>query len=292
MTKSDLPILSIITPVGRMAGKLDRLKEFLQEAVKLEVEVHVIHDHIDEETCDEIQELMQDISSKSIRFHDMKSGGPGAARNLGLSHATGKWVTFADSDDLMNVNRILKVIESLTNDDYDVIISQFEFVSSSNRKTKSSMITSENFTIIANQLGIWRWLIKAERANAVRFPEIYMGEDQVYVSRLLPHLEKIGISREITYSYFNDQPGQLTSSSKFNYQLIDVMREILIDLPDSSKKVGELRIKMISRQFISYTKDLRRLEFRKLFPIAIGILKNWFLVKSINTKTTLIVEDL
>jgi glycosyltransferase involved in cell wall biosynthesis len=71
-----------------------------------------------------------------------KNGGGGAARNIGLKHAKGKWILFADSDDFF-VKGFESIIEEYYNSDCDVIYFNIDSVESDDVSKKSDRSNSK-----------------------------------------------------------------------------------------------------------------------------------------------------
>lgn len=62
-----------------------------------------------------------ELSRKNVEFYPNKDGlGAGHARNVGLSHAVGKWLVFSDSDDFF-VDNFSEILDEYVNDEHDVI---------------------------------------------------------------------------------------------------------------------------------------------------------------------------
>ena len=58
MTNRNEPLLTIISPVTLMAGRLNRLSTWLRDIESSDVEVILIHDYRDQATADELIEII------------------------------------------------------------------------------------------------------------------------------------------------------------------------------------------------------------------------------------------
>lgn len=70
---------------------------------------------------EEYDQLREESAGKNIEFYDndeVKSAG--TCRNIGLRHAVGKWLLFADADDYFTEN-FYDVLRSYINSDYDIV---------------------------------------------------------------------------------------------------------------------------------------------------------------------------
>jgi len=93
--------VSVIIPVKNRAALLRKtLDNLLAQSMKPD-EIIVIDDH----STDDIKLVIFDYITDCI-FLNNKGSGPGAARNLGLSVATGEYIQFFDSDDLLTSGKI------------------------------------------------------------------------------------------------------------------------------------------------------------------------------------------
>ena len=96
--------LSIIIPHYNCPKKLKRLlftiDMFREDGIYDKTEVIVVDDNSTKDIL-ELKQLGQQYPEVKFIFAE-KNKGAGAARNIGLKEATGKWVLFADSDDYFN----------------------------------------------------------------------------------------------------------------------------------------------------------------------------------------------
>lgn len=72
-------------------------------------EIIVVDDHSTDNTVD----YLKKIFGKSIIITKSKNKGPGGARNTGIEIATGDYIKFFDSDDLMTNNALLEQVRAL-----------------------------------------------------------------------------------------------------------------------------------------------------------------------------------
>jgi hypothetical protein len=89
-----MPLFSIITPTFNRAALLREALESIASQSFRDFEVFVVDDGSSDET-----ETVVKACGIPIRFLRQANLGPGAARNLALQHARGRYVTFLDSDD-------------------------------------------------------------------------------------------------------------------------------------------------------------------------------------------------
>lgn len=107
--------ISVIIPVKNRAALLRKTLDNLLSQSKPPDEIIVVDDH----STDEIKLVIFDYITDCI-FLNNKGKGPGAARNHGLSVATGKYIQFFDSDDLMTKNKLEKQFHALESTGLDM----------------------------------------------------------------------------------------------------------------------------------------------------------------------------
>lgn len=86
-------------------------------------------------------EAIPELSRKDTEFYVTKDGrGAGHARNIGLTHAIGKWLLFADSDDFF-VENFSDILDEYVNDNHDII---FFNIKSCDCYNTNRILTSKN----------------------------------------------------------------------------------------------------------------------------------------------------
>ena len=115
------PYFSIVIPIYNTEKYITRcLDSIITQSVTLEVIV------VDDCSQDESAVIVQSYCDKYcyIRlFRHLNNKGQGAARNLGVSHARGKYILFADSDDWYEPNALKRLKADISNNrDPDLLI--------------------------------------------------------------------------------------------------------------------------------------------------------------------------
>jgi cellulose synthase/poly-beta-1,6-N-acetylglucosamine synthase-like glycosyltransferase len=229
-----------------MAGKLDKVRDWLMTVLYLDVQVILVHDKQDVLTGDEIENLVNQYSSDRIEFTESNFGNPGAARNAGLEIAAGDWICFWDSDDCPKVDKFMEMVALGEKFNSNIVVGEYEI---KDERMKSCSVGQEftgqpliDFSRVAFNPGIWRMIFRRSFVEGVKFPSLRMGEDQLFLARLQPKLSHISFCDEKVYTYYTGIPSQLTSNRDAIKDLAQVSIECL----------GIFRIREnIEREFLS-----------------------------------------
>lgn len=121
--------ISIIVPVYNVEPYLRRCIDSILNQTYRDFELILVDDGSTDNSssiCDEYQK-----AHPFIRVFHKQNGGQSDARNYGIERATGKYVTFIDSDDYVTTDYLQCLYEMATNFSADVVCARFEFVDDS-----------------------------------------------------------------------------------------------------------------------------------------------------------------
>ena len=246
------PILGIVVPVSRMAGKLQRLEEWVLASEGLPIEIVLVHDFRDQETQNELEDLVTRAEKISLRLFKVEFGNPGETRNFGLEKISATWVQFVDSDDQINISSSLEAINS-ANENSEVLISNY---------TESNLITledkprqhSRSLLRVALNPGIWRMIFNINAISVVRFSRHRMGEDQLFLIELNFFQRKLEFSDALTYKYFVGGGHQLTNDRGAISEIKDLIFQISQKFPSLNGKNDRFVSIMIARLTLTLIK--------------------------------------
>ncbi len=103
------PLVSIIVPIYNVEKYIKQCLDSLTNQTYKNLEIILVDDGSKDDSgniCDEY--ASQD---KRIKVIHKQNGGVSSARNLGIDNANGKWITFVDGDDFIDVTMVEKMVE-------------------------------------------------------------------------------------------------------------------------------------------------------------------------------------
>lgn len=209
------PYVSVIMPVYNSEEFLERsLNSVLNQRFK-DFELIIVDDGSKDSSALLCRRYEEKDGRVKVILKD--NGGASSARNMGLLSATGRYVCFMDSDDLVKDTYLSNLVSII--DDCDIAMSHSIFVkrgkehSEPHRYEKGDidvLFDSEN---IESSYSPYNKLFKLDiiRDNNIRFDEkIHIGEDRVFVYTYLLHSTGAVISSESDY-YYMIREGSLMS---------------------------------------------------------------------------------
>lgn len=200
-------MISIIVPIYNSEAYLERCIESILSQQFCDYELLLVDDGSSDASgsiCDEYARNNPHV----LVFHK-QNGGVSSARNYGMEHASGEWIYFADSDDMLMPD-CLQTLADCTADDVDMVVARH---SASNATVTYDGIVSRTKVLKmllkpakSNYLGnigdkMFRRTVIAD--NAIVFDEnIYYGEDRLFITEFLCcSLRSVRIIPYIVYCY-------------------------------------------------------------------------------------------
>lgn len=121
-----MPEISVIIPVYNKERYIRVAIQSVLEQPFRDIEVVIVNDG----STDRSLEIVNRFAEKDgrIRIIDIPNGGVSNARNVGLSHAKGKWIQFLDADDWLEPDYLTAATQLLQENQADVLFSAFDMV--------------------------------------------------------------------------------------------------------------------------------------------------------------------
>jgi glycosyltransferase involved in cell wall biosynthesis len=179
--------------------------------VSEDIQVIVVDDNSPD--ADTYLERYPELSRPYLEFiRTTKGGGAGYARNIGLDHAKGEWLLFADADDFY-VEDMYDIISSNADSEADVIYFKKESVYSENiiqktdrdvyidRMINNYYANGDEWPLRFMYCPTWGKMIKRDLINKfnIRFEEIRYSNDAFFSLFVGYHAETIEVVNKVLY---------------------------------------------------------------------------------------------
>lgn len=230
-------ILTIIVPVHNISGRVENLSKWLPDAIKNNVKVILINDGSQDATGDDLVKLKNSNQSDLISIFETDVNSPGLARNAGLEKVDTPWFAFADADDFVVVDGMIELLNGTINSGKMLGIGAYESQSLTTGKqfriTPPGDNISRNIQHLVKRMGFWRAVYSHEYFGEIRFSRFKMGEDYLYLNRILSTYSSIFSSQEVIYRYYYGGSNNLTSNRRNMVDMIYVLQAISVLSPQS-----------------------------------------------------------
>ena len=184
--------LSVVVPVyNGLDTEGNVLSSIAVQQNNNEIEVVIADDCSTDDYTTMLNYYKTILSIKYVKLD--KNSGPGVARQLGLDNATGKWVTFIDSDDTMAYGAYVNVKETLTREEPDMLITDF-FEQRNDFKT---FVPHQNDTVwVHGKFFKRQYLVD----NNIRFHPTLRTHEDIYFNHLvLNSSDNVKVANILTY---------------------------------------------------------------------------------------------
>lgn len=256
-------IVSIVVPVYNVENYLKKCVDSLRKQTYTNLEIILVNDGSPDNSP-----AMCDAYSKEdprIRVIHKENGGLSDARNVGIEASTGDYLMFLDSDDYVEKNLVEKALETIMDNNTDLVIWGYyaDYLNEEQALIKSikfegvnGTYTSEDFNEIeaSNELiGLlgyaWNKLYKTEliKKNNTKFPKnISLVEDIIFNSKVLVNAKSINFIGDCLVHYM--QRPMLTLGNMFYENYFDLRLMAMSSVEDIllSWELDPLEIKQIT----------------------------------------------
>jgi len=209
------PFLSIVIPVYNAEHTISRaIKSITSQNIK-NFEIIIVNDGSTDQSfkiCNKIS-----LDDQRIKLYNIENSGVSYARNLGIEHAKGKYITFLDADDYYSVN-FFNVITSEIEKDTQLLIFGYNIVRDGIfRASRIPLNESANFSneyefrntavsLIGNEMINAPWnkiyLTSYIKNNKIKFPtEIDIGEDLSFNLLVIKSISFVKVCNQALVNY-------------------------------------------------------------------------------------------
>lgn len=220
-------LLSIIIPVFNTEKYLSKCLDSIIEQDFLDLEVITVNDG----SIDNSMSILENYSKIDSRIHVLNQDNKGvvAARNLGLSSASGEWIMFVDSDDYLLPGCLSKLFVEAVNNKADIVVGNIIYdygkskIERFNKKTDGDNLKELNKALLCDNItpALYARLYKKNIFERIEVSdEFKIGEDFITTILLFSRAKKIVFIDYPSYGYLQRDDSVMHQPSKLAVESI------------------------------------------------------------------------
>lgn len=202
-------MISVIVPVYNVEKYLERCVKSIAAQTYKDLEILLIDDGSTDKSgkmCDDFKQT----DSRIKAFHK-QNGGLSDARNYGIEHSAGEFISFVDSDDYIDEKMLETLHRLITENDADLAVCSAMDVFEGKEVTQVKEIKEFNLNKVESYKYMLRGdgipsacnkLYKRQTVGNVRFPVGKLYEDGFFTPQILKRVEKTAVTSKPMYYYF------------------------------------------------------------------------------------------
>ena len=222
-------LISVVVPVYNVEDYLNRCVDSIVNQTYKNLEIILV----DDGSTDSSGKICDDCAKddERIKVIHKENGGLSDARNAGIDIASGKYITFVDSDDVISHDCVNFLYELLKNNNSSISVCDYQLFKDKIKvkKIKRKCVNYSRMEMLEyilygghNLISACGKLYDISLFNSVRYPKGCLYED-VYTTYLLyEKSENVVVSNEKKYFYFV-RSNSITNKnfSKKNYEILN-----------------------------------------------------------------------
>lgn len=282
--------VSVLVPVYNVEKYLGQCLDSILRQSLSDIEIICVNDG----STDGSLEILRRYAQKNgnIKIVDKLNGGLPSARNAGLDAASGEYVAFVDSDDLIQPRMLETLYKNAKKTGAEIVVCGANIfpetpradgwvysVLSPREKLYPKCDSGLMFENPAVRPFIWRTFVKRElieREHIRLNEEIRIGEDNAFQFRVYPKANGISVIPDKLYNYRWRREGSMMNTAAYN----DVNKKLpnhvrmVLHIAEEWKKSGDMEkmgagflkwsVEFLYGDFISLPLELRVSEGRRL----------------------------
>lgn len=247
-------MISVIVPVYNAEKWLQICIDSVLSQNNIELELVLV----DDGSTDNSSNICKEYEAKDSRVKYLKKNNEGvsAARNYGIEHSCGEWITFLDSDDYLSSGILGQALDAAQNDQNRMVIWNAAYIVNDVRTESSDLfdagIVKEDIisAIIFESFGdfflgyffraVWGKLFRREfiEDHQIKFDtSLYIGEDAKFLLQYFSYIDGVTIINNCGYNYrIQEQSAVHRYKEDLLYQSrrqLEEIEKITVEYPDS-----------------------------------------------------------
>ena len=210
-------LISIIVPIYNVENYLRQCLDSIVAQTYQNFECLLINDGSPDNSADICREYV--VKDSRFKYFEKENGGVSSARNLGIEHSKGEYITFIDSDDWVDSDYLEVLYNALIDENADISVSTYKrfymadncwyfhsFQRGYDKKTFTGLELIDKLQLLSSfdhsYGSTWGKLVKSVRVETIRFnEETTLGEDMEFWYKLFLISDKIVYVNKDTYIY-------------------------------------------------------------------------------------------
>lgn len=211
-------------------------KSVLKDEYESTLEVIIIDDCSKDNTFDILKNLEKEHSNLKILQTEKNTGSPSIPRNIGIENANGKYITFLDDDDYIDISVIFEKIAIMEEKSLDLLLSNLYVVNKNSEKLGNNFdvdLFSSDKKYTKRVVNVFKYLstrvdcifenkFLKENTN-IRFDaKVKLGEDTIFYTEIFlcnPKFEYVKMPHYYYVTFNNDLENKSTTQNYSDFEL-------------------------------------------------------------------------
>lgn len=228
-----MPCVSVIIPCYNLENYIEECMKSVENQTFRDFEIIVVDDGSQDNSVNKIKKYIADSGVSNIELVCKNNGGVSSARNEGIKHAKGEYISFIDGDDFIDADYLKNRVNATLDNDADLCVGGIRTYE--NGENKSICVLERNFFdcksdiernidklafMFIDPIGKLYKRSIIEDFNLQFDERLKVAEDMAFALDFFLHVNRLQIIDDCTYTYrirYDSLIHQVTLPTKQKY---------------------------------------------------------------------------